>query len=260
MMIPLPAIHGIIARRVLVNFRVEPQTATRWLPPPFRPRLVGGFALAGVCLIRLEKIRPLFIPAVLGIDSENAAHRIAVEWDDGEVPRQGVFIPRRDTGSRLNQLAGGRLFPGAQHPAAFRVLDAGDRIEIAMRSLDGEVSLELAARMAGGWPAGSVFGSLAEASAFFEAGSCGWSPGRGGRLEGLELRSGSWRAEALQVERIESSFFADTRRFPPGSVELDCALLLRDLPHQWRALGPLRPSSARRRAPCRSRSAFFDAP
>ena len=260
MKFPIPLIQGLIARRILVNYRVRPEVARLFVPPPFRPRLVGGFALAGVCLIRLENLRPRFLPAALGIDSENAAHRIAVEWDDGGVLRQGVYIPRRDTGSPLNRLAGGRLFPGTHHPAAFRVLDDGDRIELEMRSLDGAVSLDLAARVAGEWPAGSVFASLAEASAFFEAGSCGWSPGRGGCLEGLELRTGSWRAEALQVERIESSFFGDPRRFPPGSVELDCALLLRDLPHQWRALGSLHPSSRWRAGPRRSRSAFFDVP
>jgi hypothetical protein len=261
MTIPIPVIHGVIARRVLVNFRVKPEIAARWLPPPFRPKLVRGWAMAGVCLIRLEKIRPLFLPAALGIASENAAHRIAVEWDDGAVCREGVFIPRRDTDSRLNQLAGGRLFPGVHHPAAFRILDANDRIEIDLESRDGEVTVRLAARVGGEWPAGSVFGTLEEATAFYEAGDCGWSPNRGGKcLDGLALRTGSWRAEPLEVECAESSFFADPQRFPPGSVELDCALLLRDLTLQWHALGTLRPSSARRGGRRRSRSAFFDDP
>src|SRR3954454_20999339 len=105
----IPVIRGLIDRRILVNFRVDPDVLTKILPAPFRPKLVNGAGMAGVCLIRLKQIRPRFVPPFLGISSENAAHRIAVEWDDDGECRAGVFIPRRDTSSRLNTLAGGRL-------------------------------------------------------------------------------------------------------------------------------------------------------
>ena len=50
-----------------------------------RPQLVEGRAVAGICLIRLGSLRPKGLPASLGVTTENAAHRIAVEWDqDGE--------------------------------------------------------------------------------------------------------------------------------------------------------------------------------
>ena len=53
---------------------------------------------------------------MVGMTSENSAHRIAVEWDDEEgVVKEGVFVPRRDTDSRLVALAGGRIFPGMHH-------------------------------------------------------------------------------------------------------------------------------------------------
>ncbi len=41
------------------------------------------------------------------------------------------------------------------------------------------------------------------------------------------------------MEEVYSSYFADERRFPKGSVEFDCALLMRDIPHAWRAEPPL---------------------
>ena len=108
---PFPIIRGVIDRRILVNYRVDPDVLARILPAPFRPKLVNGMGMAGVCLIRLKHIRPRFLPAFLGISSENAAHRIAVEWDQDGEKKEGVFIPRRDTSSWLNTLAGGRLFP-----------------------------------------------------------------------------------------------------------------------------------------------------
>src|ERR1700683_3947440 len=108
----IPIIRGLIDRRILVNFRADSDVLARLLPAPFRPKLVNGMGMAGVCLIRLKSIRPRFLPAFLGISSENAAHRIAVEWDEDGETTEGVFIPRRDTSSRLNTLLGGRLFPG----------------------------------------------------------------------------------------------------------------------------------------------------
>jgi hypothetical protein len=257
----MPVLRGLIARRILVNYRVRPEVAARLVPPPFKPKVVGGWALAGVCLIRLEGMRLPLLPRALGISSENAAHRIAVEWSEGGAVREGVFIPRRDTDSILNRLAGGRLFPGVQHAASFRVQDAGDRIDFEMRSRDGEASVRLMARTTPLWPADSVFGRLAEAVSFFAAGSCGWSPNGGGDgFEGVALECGPLSAVPLQVEAMESSFFADRRRFPPSSIEFDSALLLRGLPHRWRALGTLPSQGARQGGARVSRSAFFDVP
>src|SRR5438067_10518504 len=101
----LSSVRGLIRRRILVNFRVDPDVVQRQLPAPFRPKLLGDAAVAGICLIRLEQIRPAALPLQLGAWSEIAAHRVAVEWTDerGE-QREGVYIPRRDTSSRLNHL------------------------------------------------------------------------------------------------------------------------------------------------------------
>lgn len=231
----LPVIQGKITRRILANFRADPAVVQRLLPAPFRPKLHRGFAIAGVCLIRLEHIRPAWMPAPLGLASENAAHRIAVlSTDDTGAEREGVFIPRRDTGSWLNQIAGGRVFPGEHHAAFFTVTDLAGRICFAMRSRDGTVTVNLAGRETGTLPSASCFASLAEASAFFEGGSLGYSVTRGGRrLDGLTLRTREWRVSALDLEEMHSSYFADATRFPAGSVQFDHALLMRDIPHEW---------------------------
>src|SRR6266566_1188714 len=116
----LPVVRGLIDRRLLINFRIDPAALAAFLPPPFRPQLIGSYALGGICLIRLKQMRPWFFPAAVGAESENVAHRFAVEWDglDGR-GQNGVYIPRRDSSSWLNTLAGGRLFPGLHHHARF---------------------------------------------------------------------------------------------------------------------------------------------
>jgi uncharacterized protein YqjF (DUF2071 family) len=230
----VPRVHGVIRRRILVNYRADPEVVERFLPRPFRPKLHRGHAIAGICLIRLEAIRPRRLPAVLGLASENAAHRIAVRWDDGGEEREGVYIPRRDSSSLLNHLAGGRVFPGEHHRARFDVEDDGHAIDLQMRSHDGDVRVAVRARRALALPSTSIFASVAEASAFLERGSLGFSASRDPRrLDGLTLATARWHLDPLAVEHVESSFFADARRFPPGSAALDCALVMRDVEHEW---------------------------
>jgi Uncharacterized conserved protein (COG2071) len=231
----LPVIHGLIRRRLLVNFRVDAEVMGRFLPPPFRPKLHAGYAIAGICLIRLEQIRPGWLPRCCGLSSENAAHRIAVRWDDAAgAAREGVFIPRRDTGSFLNHFAGGRIFPGEHHLADFAVTDDGSRISMSIRARDGGMAVELRARASEAWPETSCFGSLAESSAYFEGGSVGYSVTRERRrLDGIRLQTDGWQVRPLAVEHVKSSFFADASAFPAGSVTFDHALIMRDLGHQW---------------------------
>jgi hypothetical protein len=238
----VPALSGVIRRRILVNFRVDPAVMRPLLPAPFEPQLVGGWAIAGVCLIRLEQVRPRFLPAALGMHSENAAHRVAVCWTDerGE-RRQGVYVPRRDTDSLCSSLTGGRLFPGEQQHARFTVLDEDGVIDFAMESDDGQVAIRLHGRPAEALPASSVFPSLAAASAFFEAGSLGYSAtSDGNRLDGMCLCTKVWQIEPLALESIHSSYFADETKFPKGSVEFDSAFIMRNIPHEWQSVPDLR--------------------
>lgn len=231
----LPVIHGLIRRRLLVNFRVDAEVMRRFLPAPFRPKLHHGHAIAGICLIRLEQIRPAWLPPYFGISSENAAHRIAVLWDEpsGET-REGVFIPRRDTSSLLNHLAGGRIFPGEHHLADFAVTDDSARITMSIDARDRRMSVQLRAHEADALPGTSCFSSVAESSAFFEGGSVGYSVTRDCcRLDGIRLQTDGWQVRPLAVEHVESSFFADEFAFPPGSMMFDHALIMRDLTHQW---------------------------
>src|SRR5260370_18631866 len=130
--------------------------------------------MAGICLIRLKQLRPCWLPAFAGIASENAAHRIAVEWDDHGTRRSGVYIPRRDSSSCLNWLAGGRLFPGGHHLSRFRVHESGDEYRVEVTNGDG-TRVAVAGYVAPDLPDESVFASLFQASEFFARRACGYS-------------------------------------------------------------------------------------
>jgi hypothetical protein len=234
-MLKMPVIRGLIDRRILVNYRVDPAILQRLLPAPLRPKCVNGAGVAGICLIRLRRVRPRGWPGVIGFGSENAAHRIAVEWDDPDgTARGGVYIPRRDSSSRLNEIVGGRIFPGVHHHARFNVRETNERYRIAIASDDGKVRIRLDALTATFLPPGSVFRNMDEASAFFQGGSLGYSPDAAGTaLQGLELRTFSWRMSPLAIWELKSSYFEDESLFPRGSATPDCALLMRHVEHEW---------------------------
>jgi hypothetical protein len=185
-------------------------------------------------LIRLTHVRPRFLTPFLGISSENAAYRIAVRWEQAGRRREGVFIPRRDTSSRLNALVGGRLFPGEHHHARFQVDERDGHFRVVLDSDDRCTHLAVEGHVTPELPKTSIFDSLQEASEFFRQGSLGYSvTAAPGRFDGLELRCFTWKVEPLAVEKVESSFFEDGAQFPAGSVELDCALLMQGIDHEW---------------------------
>lgn len=236
----VPAIRGVIDRRILANYHIDPDVIARILPRPFVPHIVNGWAIGGICLIRLKAIRPRLFPFPFGIGSENAAHRIAVKWIEKGQLKHGVYIPRRDTSSWLNSAAGGTVFPGVHHRADFEVQETSDHVSVKMISRDGNARLHVAGGIESDFPTTSVFGSLEEASTFFQNGSVGYSvTGSAGRFDGIELRCQNWVVENLNVDRMESSWFQDISMFPGGSVHYDCALLMRNINHEWHGLEDL---------------------
>ena len=234
-----PAISGVIDRRILINFRVDREVVQRYLPAPFRPKLYEDKAIVGICLIRLISVRPKGLPALFGFTSENGAHRVAVEWDAGNGLQEGVFVPRRDTSSRLNAAAGGRVFPGEHHRSRFYVHEGDGDYAISFVSED-QTSLSIKASETNEWNSASVFPDMEAASEFMRQGKFGYSPvGSQGAFEGLELRTERWQTTSLVVSEVSSSFFMNQSVFPKGSVEFDCAMLMRNISHEWHGLPSL---------------------
>ena len=204
---------GQLERRILVNYRVDPDVLRSVLPAPFKPAVIDGYGIAGICLIRLR---------TYGVTHENAAHRIAVE--------SGVYVPRRDTSSRLVALLGGRVFPGWQHRARFTVDEsAPGQYRVEVRSREGDVAITVAAHAADRVMPGSVFATVEEASAFFREAPVGYSATpEAGVYDGVALTADRWAIAPLQLDEVRSSFFD---RLP--TAEPDSAFLMADLRTTW---------------------------
>ncbi len=227
----IPRMRGKIDKRILINYQVDKEVLENYLPKPFKPKLVNGKGIAGICLIRLKEVRPKGFPKQIGISSENGAHRIAVEWTENGEQKEGVYVPRRDTSSKLNALAGGTIFPGIHHLADFTINESNGNYKVSFVS-DDNTSLSIQAKEITVWNEESVFENPECASKFFEEGFVGYSPDKDD-FEGLELRAYTWEVSLLEVNHVESSFFEDESIFPKGSVKFDNALLMRNIEHEW---------------------------
>jgi len=236
----VPRLKGEIQRRLLVNYRVDPEWIARILPQPFRPQVVNGSAVAGICLIRLGSMRPAVLPGWVGLGSENAAHRVAVTWQTPDGPGHGVYIPRRDSNSLTNVLVGGRLFPGEHHLARFDVKEDDEQIAVAFSSRDHSASVDVRVQLTGDLNDSQLFTDIESASAFFESGSVGYSATHDpGRFDGLALETNAWRVEAAQVLQAHSTFFDNEATFPKGTAQLDNALAMRRIPVTLRPIPAL---------------------
>jgi hypothetical protein len=234
MAIKIPTIHGNIERRILINYTADPEVVKPLLPFPFRPKIYKDKAIVGICLIRLKKVKPKGFPDLIGISSENGAHRIAVEWDEGGEIKEGVYIPRRDTSLRFNTIVGGWLFPGVHHLAKFNVKEAGGQYHIDFVSAD-QTGVSIDAQETDQLNENSIFRTLDNASLFFEKGSLGYSPNKD-QFDGLQLQTYRWEMRPLSVSKVSSSFFEDQNLFPKESVVFDHALLMTEIEHEWHSV------------------------
>ena len=157
-------------------------------------------------------------------------------FDDHQILELLLFyaIPRRDTNSWFNKALGGRVFPGIFNRSLFEVREESGAVSVRIVRGDGGEEVAFSGRSAERMPTSSIFPSLAEAAGFFSLGATGYSATHcEGHYHGMELKSLSWSIEPLEVIHARSCFFDDADRFPAGSVELDCALVMREIDHEW---------------------------
>jgi hypothetical protein len=235
-MIPRTGIPATFERRILVNYRIDPDVAARVVPRPFTPDLVDGFAVGGLCIVQLRLRRPMpQLPVV------SVAHRFAVTVPDGT---PAVYVPRRDTSSAIASLAGGRLVPGVQQRAHITSRTDGSRTSVEIRSHDERMRVDLDAEVAARHPRSSVFADVEQASTMLRCAPVGYSRSRRpDRFDAVELCSDDWQLAPLAVERLASSYFDDERIFPASSIGFDSAFVMTDVAHRWRPLPTLEGSA-----------------
>lgn len=201
------AVRGTIRRRLLINAVVDPDEAARRLPTGLRPHVTPLGTVVGCCLLEIDDVRPAALPAVAGITLRAAAHRISVEWDDGPgEPVVGVYVPMRQTDSRLAVALGGRRFPGVHARATAEVEARDGRVcwatdpcgpEGYRVRVDASVPMETAPAIV----CEPVAGACVRADV-------GISPDHRGVLETARMEPDHRRVREIAIEDLDSAFLS----------------------------------------------------
>lgn len=218
---------GTIRRRLLVNATVDPDEVSTRLPGDLRPHATSMGTVVGCCLLDIEAIRPVLMPAALGRQLRAAAHRISVEWEDlSGATRTGVYVPTRHTDSRLAGLLGGRLFPGVHEPAAIDIDATGTRL--AWSCVPTHAAAAHTLRITAEIPGGTRPREADGVGRTCLGADLGLSPGRRGPLEAARMIPEHRRATAVGVTQLRSAFIDTFATAEPAT-----AYLMRDVDVVW---------------------------
>ncbi|MEO0468253.1 MAG: hypothetical protein AAF206_01435 [Bacteroidota bacterium] len=229
----VPAVQGIIDRRILITYKIDVNVLRKFLPAPFRPRVVDGYGIGGVDLLRQKQLRMRGLPMMMSLNIDSAFHRFAVEWDEYGQTRTGMYVPRRDTSSLMAVIASGRLFPGVQNLSRFRADDSEGQYRVSVQAKDN-TKIFFRGRESDRFPFESVFDELDAASAFFGSSQMSYSPRYYKSIfNGLSLNLEKWEVSPMHVQFIRSTWLEDSKYFPKGSIYFDHALLMREVAHEW---------------------------
>lgn len=214
---PIEDVKGVIARRVLITYRIDPVVVSEILPAPMRPKLYERYAIGGVSLIRHHDLQTDFAPFFRLDVTEGAEYHFAVEFDEDGKTRSGVYVVRRESNSFSDRDIFELYYPGGPSHSHFDSVETESSILMKVTSLDDDVEIEFKGNVRTDWPEGSVFLTIEDAGDFFFS----------GQDAVLGSEDDIWTLEAMHPDVVNSTYFDCTRRFLPGSIELDNVILMR---------------------------------
>jgi hypothetical protein len=211
--------------RYLVVYRADPAVVAALLPEPMLPAVHGAHGLVSVCFTRMSESRRGWLPLSLGVDHLSWRFAVELPVPRTQETRRAVWVPRRHTSSWFGAHCAGRLARGRWAQAQFKLLERPADLELEVTSGD---DLELLLRAErGGDLAGSVFASPGDLRAVLGASGPAHPPfALAPGFDTLDLDAERWHLELLRVRELCVPRFEDAERFPPGSLDLDCAVRL----------------------------------
>ncbi len=207
MKIPAPTICGRIDRCWLFVYRTPAEAVADLLPPTLQPMTVGGFAFWNVVVCELSAMRPLGVPASLGLSYRHVAYRLHVQAREKAGPLlEGVHFISSDCDRQIVALVGNLTTDFQFHTARIELGEnAGD-----VESPDAAASFRINRTTPPALSAGSPFPSLRAAAAALEYKPAALSPHRSDAVRVLRVQrdAAAWKWHPVAVAEARWQFFA----------------------------------------------------
>jgi uncharacterized protein YqjF (DUF2071 family) len=218
----------------LVNFALRPDVLASKLPEHLRPDVHDGWSYLSIVIAEMERMRPAFLPRVLGVTYSQVVYRAVVVCGR----ERGVYFLRSDADSALMVLAGNALtfFRFHRADATWSFAPGITRFSLRPRvgdaaAIDAEYDLADAKNQ---MPATSRFATLDRAQSFLtELYVAFGTKRRDGMVDAVRIQRNDWRSMIVRdrvgsYEAIKSGVL-----FGPDQAELDSIFYVERLDYHW---------------------------
>jgi hypothetical protein len=165
---PIP-ISAFFRHSLVLTYALPPEILEPLLPKRLVLDLFRGHAFLAIALVQTERLRPSFLPAVMGQDFFLSGYRIFTRLDYAGQSKRGLRILRSDTDRRTMACAGNLLTHYNYRLCETELKTTSGELHWTIRTPRAEADIEVVARLADGpgqLPDGSPFSTLAEARRF----------------------------------------------------------------------------------------------
>src|ERR1051326_8774556 len=206
------------------------------LPPGLVLDTYGEYGFLAIAMVQTERLRPSFMPAVLGRDFFLAGYRIFTRLGHDTSSLRGLRILRSDTNRQLMVSAGNLLTHYHYHLCSVKLTQRPEEFEWSIYTPREEADLDVVAHVAAGpapLPAGSPFANEKDARRF--AGPLPYTFDYEAETHSIIRIRGvreAWNPQPVAVEVRKNNFL---RQEPYCHVKpiFANAFYVHDIPYRW---------------------------
>jgi hypothetical protein len=232
---PIP-ISAFFRHSLVLTYALPPQILQPLLPKGLVLDLFRGHAFLAIALVQTERLRPSFLPAVMGQDFFLSGYRIFTRLDNAAQSKRGLRILRSDTDRRRMACAGNLLTHYNYRLCETELMTTSGELHWTIRTPRAEADIEVVARLTDGpgpLPDGSPFSNLAEARRF--AGPLPYTfdyEESTDSIIGIRAIRRQWEPRPVAVD-VRRNTFLEHEPFLGARPILANAFYVHDVPYRW---------------------------
>jgi hypothetical protein len=232
---PIP-ISAFFRHSLVLTYALPPETLEPLLPKGLVLDLFRGHAFLAIALVQTERLRPSFLPAVMGQDFFLSGYRIFTRLDNAAQSKRGLRILRSDTDRRRMACAGNLLTHYNYRLCETELKTTSEELHWTIRTPRAEADIEVVARLTDGpglLPDGSPFSNLAEARRF--AGPLPYTfdyEESTDSIIGIRAIRQQWEPRPVAVD-VRRNTFLEHEPFLGARPILANAFYVHDVPYRW---------------------------
>lgn len=230
------SISAFFRHSLVLTYALPPEILEPLLPKGLVLDLFRGHAFLAIALVQTERLRPSFLPALMGQDFFLSGYRVFTRLDKAAQSKRGLRILRSDTDRRRMACVGNLLTHYNYRLCETELKTTSGELHWTIRTPRGEADIEVVASLTddpGLLPDGSPFSTLAEARRF--AGPLPYTfdyEEATDSIIGIRAIRQHWEPRPVAVD-VRRNTFLEREPFLGARPILANAFYVHDVPYRW---------------------------